>query len=122
MELSGIINRLAKITYVVLYKTKPSPQHPRGQLTLLIEPGLNKVWSIRNKSIAEFHAKENNGMACTWEEAWRLLVKEYGSLERLEDELMQKMVKTQEANSKIQIDASRVPHTGLPNTFNDNAT
>lgn len=128
MSLDSIIHRLAKTVYVVLYKTKPSPRHPTGQLTLLIEPGTQKVWSIHNKSVAELHAKENNGMAATWEEAWRLLEKEYGTLSRLEDELMQRAVKAQEATSGGMVlddkgRPSRAPASDVPGVrddFNDN--
>lgn len=120
MELSGIVHRLAKTTWVVLYKTPPSPRYPTGQLTLLLEPGIGKVWSIHNRAIAELHAKENNGMAATWEEAFRLLTKEYGGLAQLEDTLMKRIVDAQERNSKIQVDAGKVPDQGIANNFNDN--
>ncbi len=88
-RLSNIIHRVASSTYVVLYKTK------KGKLTLLIDPGLNRVCSYSNKRLAEYHAKENDGMAATWADAWALLVKEYGTLEKLEDELLQKIVESQ---------------------------
>lgn len=117
----NIINRLAKTVYVVLYKTRPSPQHPTGQLTLLVEPGENTVWSCHNKGIAEFHAKENKGMAATWAEAWSLLVKEYGNLDRLEDTLMQRAIDAQAEASQVKPKgATDVPGIQPGTSFNDN--
>lgn len=119
-NLDPIINRLAKTIFVVLYKTKPTPRHPTGQLTLLTEPGEGTVWSIHNKAVAEHHAKLNNGMAATWEDAYRLLMKEYGTPQQLEDELMQRAVAAQEESQKRSEKATDVPGVRGGTDFNDN--
>ena len=120
MSLDKIIQRLSKTVYVVLYKTRPSPRFPTGQLTLLLSPGENKPWSSHNKLLAEHHATENRGMAATWEDAWRLLSKEYGTLDRLEDELMQRAMAAQEESAKLRSRATDVPGVAGGSDFNDN--
>jgi hypothetical protein len=86
-----IANRLAKTTYVIVLKDQ------QGKLTLLADPGLGRPWSaggpnpLRNQKTAEFHAKNCDGMACTWEEAFRLLQKEDPGFEKkLYDQLKTK--------------------------------
>lgn len=80
-DLSRIITRISNTTYVVLLKVD-------GKLTLLTSPGESQPWHTKNKKLADFHAKENNGMAATWSEAWRLLLKENP---KFEQELMERI-------------------------------
>ena len=58
-----------KEIYVVLLK------NDQGKLDLLADPGLGKPWSSKNKRLADFHAKQNNGEARTCAEAWDILLK-----------------------------------------------
>lgn len=121
MNLPSIVSRLSKTIYVVLYKTAPSPRHPQGQLTLLIEPGINKVWSSRNQMLAKHHADLNKGQASTWQDAWNLLVKEYGSLDRLENDLAERIRLAQDEAGKTSAPATDQPGMRLKrNEFNDN--
>lgn len=120
MSLEPIVSRLAKTVYVVLFRTRPSAQHPRGQLTLLEEPGENKPWSTHNLMIAKHHADLNKGQAATWAEAYSLLLKEYGSIQKFEDELIVRIQAQQEAASVLQAPASDVPGMRAGNDFNDN--
>lgn len=71
----SIANRIARSTYVILLKDQ------RGHLTLLADPGLNRPWSSKNKKLADFHAKQCDGEARTYEDAFRLLHKEHPLLE-----------------------------------------
>ena len=80
----NILQRLSKSLFVVILKDDS------GNLTLLASPGENKPWYTKNKRIADFHAKANSGMACTWGEAWSLLLKAYPGFE---DELIQRIAK-----------------------------
>lgn len=64
-----IAARIAKTTYVILLKDN----HDR--LTLLADPGMSQPWHSRNKKLADYHAKECDGEARTFEDAWKLLLK-----------------------------------------------
>ncbi len=72
----GIAKRLSNRIYVIVVKD------PAGKLTLLADPGMDKPWCanstsvMRNKKLADFHAAQCDGMACTWSEAFSLLMKE----------------------------------------------
>lgn len=123
MNLPSIVSRLAKTTYVVLFRTKPSPKHPSGQLTLLTEPGEGTVWSTHVLGIAKIHADLNKGMAATWGEAWSLLVKEYGTLSHLEDALVERIHAAQEESAKLQsraTDVKGVDAGGFDDNWNPN--
>ncbi len=67
--------RLATTTYVILLRDN------EGKLTLLADPGMGRPWSGRNKRLADFHARQCNGEARTWAEAFALLKKEAPNLE-----------------------------------------
>jgi hypothetical protein len=92
-HIERLTNKIAKSTYVILLKDSA------GKLTLLADPGMNQPWRangpnpLRNKKTAEFHAKNCDGMACTWEEAFNLLRKEYPNFEKeLHESLEQKVL------------------------------
>lgn len=78
----SIANRLGKTMWVVLVKDA------KGKLTLLADPGMGMPWHakgpnpLRNQRTAEFHAKECDGMACTWSDAFALLRKENPQFEK----------------------------------------
>ncbi len=74
----------ASSTFVVLMKDQ------KGRLTLLADPGMDRPWSSKNKKLADFHAKECNGEARTWGEAFSLLQKEYPQFEK---ELVERIAK-----------------------------
>jgi hypothetical protein len=92
-----ITGRLAKTIWVILVKDDA------GNLTLLADPGLNKPWSIngpnplRNQRVAEFHAKECNGQAATYEDAFRLLLKENPNFEKQLHDRLKKSAKIVES-------------------------
>lgn len=67
---------LSDSVYVVLMKDD------RGRLTLLADPGMRRPWSSKNKRLADFHAKECDGEARTWGEAFSLLLKAYPGFEK----------------------------------------
>lgn len=71
-----VLERLSKSIYVVLMKDTV------GNLTLLADPGMNRPWSSKNKRLADFHAKECNGEARPWGEAFSLLLKENPGFEK----------------------------------------
>lgn len=119
MSLEPIISRLSKSIWVVLYKTRPSPRYPRGQLTLLTDPGEDKPWSTHNQMLAKHHADLNKGQAATWGEAYSLLLKEYGSPQQLEAELIERAREQQEASQKLQSRATDTPGVSADG-FNDN--
>lgn len=73
---SSAFSRIAKSTYVVLMKDD------EGKLTLLADPGMQRPWSSRSKQVADFHAKECDGMAETFENAFKLLMKESPGFEK----------------------------------------
>lgn len=81
--------RIGKTTYVVLIKDGDI-------LNLIVDPGLGKPWSSKLKKMADQVADECGGMACTFDEAWSLLIKhnmkgDMGNLERaLIDAIAQK--------------------------------
>lgn len=54
----------------------------RGKLTLLVDHALHRPWSCENRKLAEFQAKNCNGEARLWKDAWDLLMKEYPNLEK----------------------------------------
>lgn len=68
-----VVSRLSKTIHVVLLKNAD------GRLELLMDPGLNKPWManssnvLRNRKMADFQAKAHDGMAASWEDAFRLL-------------------------------------------------
>lgn len=62
--------------YVILMKDD------EGRLTLLADPGQGKPWYSKNKKLADYHAKECNGEARTWQEAFDLLCKAHPEFEK----------------------------------------
>ena len=78
----GTVYRLARTVYVVLMKDDA------GNPTLLVDPGLDRPWSSKNKRLADFHAKQCNGEARTWQEAFDILKKHTPNLE---DALIKRM-------------------------------
>lgn len=62
--------RIAKTTYVVLLKDG------NGKLNLVVDIGMGRPWSSQNKKRADEVAAECDGMAATYEEAFRLLMKD----------------------------------------------
>lgn len=66
---AAFVGKHAKTTYVILMKDD------RGNVTLLADPGMQQPWSSKNKRLADFHAKECNGEARTWQEAFDILLK-----------------------------------------------
>lgn len=83
--------RIAKTTYVILVKDD------QGRTNLLVDTGLNKPWSIRNKRLADFHAKECDGEARTYEEALSILMKENPMFEKVLYERLEKKAKILDA-------------------------
>lgn len=61
--------RIAKTTYVILVKHE-------GKLNLIVDPGLNRPWSTKNKKYADIVAQEAGGEARTYEDALALLIKD----------------------------------------------
>lgn len=76
MDTAQIVNRLSKTIYVVLLRDQ------KGNLTLLMDPGLSRPWSSKNKRLADFHAAQCDGEAHTWESAFSLLRKECPDFEK----------------------------------------
>lgn len=76
--------RIAKTSFVVVVKDGDT-------LNLIVDMGLNRPWSSKNKKHADIVAKECDGMACTFEEAFKLLLKQEGSSEQLERALVERM-------------------------------
>lgn len=66
----------SKELYVILMKDDA------GRLTLLADPGENKPWYSKNKKLADYHAKECDGEARTWQEAFDLLRKAHPEFEK----------------------------------------
>lgn len=73
---NAVFNRVAKSIYVVVGKNS------EGRLSILQDPGMGKPWSSKNKKLADFHAKQNNGAVYTAEDAFSLLLKENPNFER----------------------------------------
>lgn len=65
----AVANRIAKTHYVILCRDD------KGNLTLLMDPGLNRPWFSTNKKYADFQAKACDGEARTYEDAFQLLKK-----------------------------------------------
>lgn len=97
--------RLAKTTYVVLVKDD------QGKLTLIADPGLGQPWHSRNKRFADQVASECNGMAATYEDAFKLLLKDNPHFEKqLHDRLAQKakIIDAQKAKENAAIIADTI--------------
>lgn len=62
-----IFDRVTKTTYVILIR------RPGKKLNLVVDPGLARPWSSKNKRLADFHARQNRGEARTVEDAFALL-------------------------------------------------
>lgn len=96
-KIDEITYRLAKTIYVVLYK------QPDGKLNLVPDPGMGKPWSSKNKRFADQVAKEHNGEARTWQEAFDLLRKDDPHFEqRLVDAIQKKQQIVNTKKSLIQ--------------------
>ncbi len=67
--------RIAKTTFVILIRGDD------GKLTLIVDPGLAKPWSTKQRKFADIVAKECDGMVATLEDALKLLMKEYPDFE-----------------------------------------
>jgi hypothetical protein len=96
-QLAGSIAfRLAKTTYVVVLKVD-------GHYTLMMDPGLSRPWRGQGvfgqkfgNDLADRAEKKGYSAKCmTWEDAYSLLLKEYGGESMLEKALMDKMHKKQ---------------------------
>ena len=105
---SASFHNFTRGTYVILMKDAA------GRLTLLADPGMDRPWSSKNKRLADFHASECDGEARTFEEAWKLLIKEHPTFEKELIERIQK--KTTDVTKKI-LDANSLKHG-----INTNAT
>lgn len=68
--------RIAKTTYVVLMKDS------NGKLNLVVDIGMGRPWSSKNKKMADQVASECDGMAATFEEAFKLLIKDNPAYEK----------------------------------------
>ncbi len=68
--------RIAKQTFVVLIKGDD------GKPNLVVDPGMGRPWSSRNKRFADQVAKECDGEARTWEEAFKIIKKAHPEFER----------------------------------------
>lgn len=88
--------RVAKLNYVVVVKDK-------GFLNLIVDPGLGKPWSTKQKRHAEKVASECDGMACTFEEALKLLIKENVGSEKLFEKHLLDRVKQQAKIKEAQL-------------------
>lgn len=88
--------RLAKTTYVVLVKDD------QGRLTLIADPGMNQPWHSQNKRFADTVASECDGMAATWEDAFKLLLKDNPKFEHQLHERIAKKAKIMDAEKMKQ--------------------
>ena len=96
-KIDEITYRLAKTIYVVLYR------QPDGRLNLVPDPGMDRPWSNKNKRLADQVAKEHNGEARTWQEAFDLLRKDDPEIEkRLVDAIQKKQQIVNTKKSLIQ--------------------
>ena len=68
--------RIARTTYVVVVRNK------HGNLDLVPDRGLNRPWSTKLNKLAQTVAQETGGQVCTYEEALKLLLKEYPDFEK----------------------------------------
>lgn len=84
----SLIGHLSDSIFVILLKDD------RGHLTLLADPGIERPWSSKNRRLAEFHASQCNGMAETWGNAFRLLLKENPNFEKELNERVQRNADT----------------------------
>lgn len=109
------ITALSQRIYVILMKDE------KGRLTLLADPGMNQPWSSKNKRLADFHAKQCDGEARTWAEAFRLLAKDNPGFEK---ELVERIAKRAQDFTKTQLDKNSQAHgintngTASPGLFN----
>ena len=93
--------RLAHGTYVILLKDE------RGNLTLLADPGMSRPWSSKNYNIAKFHAAECDGEARTFEDAFKLLLKDNPGFEK---ELVERIAKRSQDVTKTILDKNSLKH------------
>ena len=96
---TSIFSRIAKNTYVILLKDT------QGNLTLLADPGMSRPWSSKNKNIANFHAEECDGMASTFEEAFKLLLKENPNFEKELHERLEKRIVQDTTKTKLDLNS-----------------
>lgn len=94
-------HKFTRNTYVILMKDG------RGKLTLLADPGMNRPWSSKNKRLADFHASQCDGEARTFDEAWRLLIKEHPAFEK---ELVERIKKKSTDLTKKILDQHSLQH------------
>lgn len=107
-NLDRIILRHAKNDYVVVLKIK-------GKYTLYLDPGENKPWKgqgVFGKKFGDNIATEceRQGVAAkcmTWEDAYNLLLKEYGGEGALEQSLITRILDKQK--EMTQPDPKRIP-------------
>lgn len=95
------LQQLSRGIYVILLKDT------QGRLTLLADPGMSRPWSSKNKRLADFHAKECDGEARTWEDAFNLLVKEHPTFEK---ELVERIAKKAQDFTKTVLDKNSLKH------------
>lgn len=105
------LQRISRGTYVILLKDA------QGKLTLLADPGMSRPWSSKNRAIAKFHAGECDGEARTWEEAFKLLIKEYPTFEK---ELIERIAKKSQDVTKTILDQNSLKHGINTNARHDN--
>jgi hypothetical protein len=89
------IAALSQRIFVILLKDE------KGRLTLLADPGMNQPWSSKNKRLADFHAKQCDGEARTWAEAFALLAKDNPGFEK---ELIERVRKRAQDFTKTALD------------------
>ena len=107
------INILSNTVYVIIMKDS------NGRLTLLADPGLNQPWSSKNKRLADFHARECDGEARTWKEAFALLLKENPGFEK---ELTERIAKRAQDFTKTVLDKNNKFNTKNPDQNNEIVT
>ena len=95
------IHSLSQRIYVILMKDA------QGNLTLLADPGMNQPWSSKNKRLADFHAKQCDGEARTWGEAFALLAKDNPGFEK---ELVERVAQRAQDFTKTQLDKNSQAH------------
>jgi hypothetical protein len=105
---SRLVAKHGHSIYVILMKDD------RGNLTLLADPGMNLPWHSKNERLAKFHADQCSGMAATWHDAWKLLLKENPNFEK---ELVERAAKVHTDLTKQKLDQNSLAHG-----INTNAT
>lgn len=103
------IERLATSLFVVLVKVPvDDPKFGRVErLSLVASPGEDKPWYHRNRRVADLVAKEHDGMACTWKEAFAMLLKENPGFH---DELIERVSRAKYDSLKHALDQNSLKH------------